>query len=54
MLLINNKKNSMIRKCHNHTLQTIPRHREEEQQNTNRNKTWSNIKQLALSSPSKW
>ena len=25
-----------VRKCHNHTLQTNPRHRKEEPQNTNR------------------
>ena len=29
----------MIRKCHNHTPQTNPRHREEEPQNTDRHKT---------------
>ena len=29
----------MIRKYHNHTLQTTPRHREEQSQNTNSHKT---------------
>ena len=33
------KQVSMIRKCHNHTPQTNPRHREEEPQNTGCHKT---------------
>ena len=33
------KQVSMIRKCHNHTPQTIPRHRKEEPQNSDCHKT---------------
>ena len=39
----------MIRKYHNNTLQTHPRHRVEESQNTNRHKTSG--KQLKQSNP---
>ena len=31
---------SMTKKCHNHTLQTNPRHHEEEAKNDNRNMTF--------------
>ena len=41
------KKLSMIRKYHNHTLQTDPRYREEELKNNNKHKT-NKVKHAAL------
>ena len=51
------KQVSMIRKYHNHKLQTNPRHCDQEPQNTNSRKTPERkikAKQPALSSSSKW
>ena len=45
----------MARKYHNHTLQTIPLHHEDEMQSTNSHMALKgNFKQPALSSSARW
>ena len=45
--LLINKQVSMIRKYHNHTLQTILRHREEDPQSINSHKSEGQLKQIS-------